>query len=139
MEILLKKIIGLLCAIIFLVVIFLGVIYLQFDKVNMEFVKEAEVCFRYGNIDSIYHLNNEELELLNAIFNGKKLYKDNLSCGFSEAVSIKFNQEQTFCIARDTCPIVYWKEKDRYIKISEDEKIHLYNLLEPYGFFFPCV
>ena len=112
MEILLKKIIGLLCAIIFLVVIFLGVIYLQFDKVNMEFVKEAEVCFRYGNIDSIYHLNNEELESLNAIFNGKKLYKDNLSCGFSEAVSIKFKQEQTFCIARDTCPIVYWKEKD---------------------------
>lgn len=45
------------------------------------------------------------------IFNGKKLYKDNLSCGFSEAVSIKFDDEHTFCIARDTCQIVYWEEK----------------------------
>lgn len=139
MEILLEKIIGLVCAIILVVVIILGVIYLQIDKVNMEFVKEAEVYFQYGNIDSLYHLSDEELESLIAIFDGKKLYKDNLSCGFGEAVSIIFNQEQTFCIAQDSCPIVYWKEKDRYIKISEDEKIHLYNLLEPYGFFFPCV
>ena len=105
----------------------------------MEFVKEAEVCFLYGNTDTLHHLNDIEVESLKAIFNGKKMHKDNLSCGFGEAVSIKFDQEQTFCIARDTCPIVYWKEKNRYIRLSEYEKTQLYNLLEPYGFFFTCV
>lgn len=105
----------------------------------MELVKEAEVCFQYGNTDALHRLSDKEVEFIKTIFNGKKMYKDNLSCGFSEAVSIKFDHEQTFCIAQDTCPIVYWKEKNRYIRLSEDEKTQLYNLLEPYGFFFPCV
>lgn len=136
---LLKKIIWLLSAIIFIVVLLLGVIYLRLDKVNMDFAKKAEVCFQYGDTDAINQLSDKEMESVKTIFNGKKLYKDNLSCGFSEAVSIKFDDEQTFCIARDTCPIVYWKEKNRYIRLTEDEKTQLYNLLEPYGFIFPCV
>ena len=109
------------------------------DKVDMDLVKEAEVCFQYGNTEAISQLSDKEMESVKIIFNGKKLYKDNLSCGFSEAVSIKFDDELTFCIARDTCPIVYWKEKNRYIRLTEEEKTQLYNLLEPYGFIFPCV
>lgn len=134
-----KRFFVLLCIIILVVVIFLGVINLSLDKVNMGFAKEAEVFFVYGSYDRIHHLSDKEVASLKVIFNGKKMYKDNLSCGFSEDVSIKFNQEQTFCIARDTCPIVYWKEESKYIKISEDEKVQLYKLLEQYGFFFPCV
>ena len=136
---LLKKVIWLLSAIIFIVVLLLGVIYLRLDKVNMDFAKKAEVYFQYRDTDAINQLSDKEMESVKTIFNGKKLYKDNLSCGFSEAVSIKFDDEQTFCIARDTCPIVYWKEKNRYIRLTEDEKTQLYNLLEPYGFIFPCV
>lgn len=105
----------------------------------MELVKKAEVCFQYGNTDAINLLTDKETEYVKTIFNGKKLYKDNLSCGFSEAVSIKVDDEITLCIARDTCPIVYLKEKNRYIRLTEDEKTQLYNLLEPYGFIFPCV
>ena len=136
---LLKKVIWLLSAIIFIVVLLLGVIYLRLDKVNMDFAKKAEVYFQYRDTDAINQLSDKEMESVKTIFNGKKLYKDNLSCGFSEAVSIKFDDEQTFCIARDTCPIVYWKEKNRYVRLTEDEKAQLYNLLEPYGFIFPCV
>ena len=136
---LLKKVIWLLSAIIFIVVLLLGVIYLRLDKVNMDFAKKAEVYFQYRDTDAINQLSDKEMESVKTIFNGKKLYKDNLSCGFSEAVSIKFDDEQTFCIARDTCPIVYWKEKNRYFRLTEDEKVQLYNLLEPYGFIFPCV
>lgn len=136
---LLKKVIWLLSAIILIVVLLLGVIYLRLDKVNMDFAKKAEVCFQYGDTDAINQLSDKEMGAVKTIFNGKKLYKDNLSCGFSEAVSIKFDDEQTFCIARDTCPIVYWKEKNRYVRLTEDEKAQLYNLLEPYGFIFPCV
>ena len=126
-------------AIIFIVVLLLGVIYLRLDKVNMDFAKKAEVYFQYRDTDAINQLSDKEVGSVKTIFNEKKLYKDNLSCGFSEAVSIKFDDEQTFCIARDTCPIVYWKEKNRYVRLTEDEKVQLYNLLEPYGFIFPCV
>lgn len=134
-----KKTIWLLGAIILISTISLGAIYLRFDKVNMDFVKKAEVCFQYGNTDAINQLSDKEVEFVKTIFNEKRLYKDNLSCGFSETVSIKFDDAQTFCIARDTCPIVYWKEKNRYIRLTEDEKMQLYNLLEQYGFIFPCV
>ena len=119
--------------------ILLSGIYLRLDKVNMDSVKKVEVCFQYGNTNAINQLSDREVASVKTIFNGKKLYKDNLSCGFSEAVSIKFDDEHTFCIARDTCPIVYWEEKNRYIRLTEDEKTQLYNLLEPYGFIFPCV
>lgn len=134
-----KKAIWILSTIIVIVVILLGVIYLRQDKVNLYLVKKAEVYFQYGNTDTINQLSNNEMESVKTILNGKKLYKDNLSCGFSEAVSIKFDDEHTFCIARDTCPIIYWKEKNRYIRLTENEKTQLYNILEPYGFIFPCV
>ncbi len=133
-----EKNIWLLSAIIFIVIL-LGGIYLRLDKVNMDSVKKVEVCFQYGNTNAINQLSDREVASVKTIFNGKKLYKDNLSYGFSEAVSIKFDDEHTFCIARDTCPIVYWEEKNRYIRLTEDEKTQLYNLLEPYGFIFPCV
>lgn len=136
---LLKKIFGLLSTIILIVIILLGAIYLRHDKVNMDSVKKVEVCFQYGNADVMNQLSDREAESVKTIFNEKRLYKDNFSCGFSEAVSIKFDDEQTFCIARDTCPIVYWEERNRYIRLTEDEKTRLYNLLEPYGFVFPCV
>ena len=136
---LMKKTIWLLSSIMLIVSILLGVFYLRSDKLNVDFVKKAEVCFQYGNTNAINQLSDKEVESVKILFNEKKLYKDNLSCGFSEAVSIIFDDEQTFCIARDTCPIVYWKEKNRYVRLTEDEKAQLYNLLEPYGFIFPCV
>ena len=138
-EIFMKKLCWIVGAIFLIVVITLGAILLRLNRVDMEFVKTADVCFLYGDTDTLYRLENKELESIKAIFNGKKMYKDNLSCGFSEAVSIIFNNEHTFCIAQDTCPIVYWREEDRYIILSEDEKIQLYNLLEQYGFYFPCI
>ncbi len=134
-----NKTLWILSAIILIVVILLAVIYLRHDKVNMNLVKKAEACFQYENIDEISQLSDKDMESVKTIFNGKKLYKDNLSCGFSETVSIKFDDELTFCIAKDTCPIIYLKEKNEYIKLTENEKTQLYNLLKPYGFNFPCV
>lgn len=127
-------------AIIFVVMIaFLGGCYLMVNKVDMGFAQEAEVCFINGTTSAESRLSDIELAAIKAIFNRKKLFKDNPSCGFSEEVSIKFNQAQTFCIARDTCPIIYWKEKDMYFKLSEEEKAELYKILESYDFYFPCV
>ena len=122
-----------------LVSVVLGIMYISIRKTNMEFAKEAEVCFIYGDVVVSQNMDDKEVETLKEIFDNKSLYKDTPSCGFSEDVSIQFNQSQTFCIARDTCPIVYWMEEDRYIRLTEEEKLLLYDLLESYGFEFPCI
>ncbi len=122
-----------------LIVVLLGVFWLKNNRVKIEFVKDAKACFIYGDTNNVHCLSDEELTIIKDIFNGKRLYKDNPSCGFNEDISIKFSELQTFCIACDACPIIYWKEENRYIRITEDEKEQLYNLLETYGFFFPCV
>ncbi len=113
--------------------------FLKIDNIDMQFAKGADVCFVYGDANVLKPMKEEDLELIQSIFDTKKLYKDNPSCGFDENISIKINKTHTFCIARDTCPIVYWKEKDRYIKLMEEEKNQLYKILESYGFSFPCV
>lgn len=135
----LKKSVWICGAIILVVVVLSGVIYLRNGKVNMDLVKSAEACFQYGDTDAKSQLSDKELEAVKAIFNGKKLHKDTPNCCFSEAACIKFDDGRTFCIAQDTCPIVCWKEKNKYIELTENEKNQLYKLLEPYGFTFPCL
>jgi hypothetical protein len=122
-----------------LVSVVLGIMHISIRKTNMEFAKEAEVCFIYGEVVVSENLDDKEVEMLKEIFDNKRMYKDTPSCGFSKDISVQFNQSQTFCIARDTCPIVYWMEEDRYIRLTEEEKGVLYNLLGTYGFTFPCV
>lgn len=109
---------------------------LRADRVSIE--GEAAVCFRYGENDVSQFLESADRDELAAIADGKRLYRGGPSCGFDEDVSVRFGA-QTFCIARDTCPFLYCKEEDRYLKLSEAEKSRLYELPEPYGVFFPCV
>jgi len=122
-----------------MVIVCCGILWFQCERVNMDFVKDATAIFVYKNNNIVHQLNDDEVSTIKNIFNGKKMYSDNPSCGFDETISVKFNNTQTFCIARDTCPIVYWKEKNTYIKLSESEKNILYDLLSQYGFFFPCL
>ncbi len=120
-------------------VIFALMLVFGFKRANLGFVKEGKATFIYDNASVSHTLSEKELSLISDMFNDKRLYKDNLSCGFSENISVTFNNSQTFCIARDTCPIIYWKEKNRFLKLTEEEKVQLYGLLEKHGFFFPCV
>ena len=116
-----------------------GIFYFQNGKVDIQQDKGAKAFFTYNGANTVSDLSDGDAEALKAIFDGKKLFRDEPSCGFSEEVSVRFGGSDTFCIARDTCPIIYWKEKDKYFRISESEKERLYNLLKPYGAFFPCV
>lgn len=113
-------------------------ITLRIETLNVDFAESAEVTFKYID-DASYTILDQELSLIKSIFNGKKMYKDNPSCGFSEDVSIKLDGSHTFCIAQDTCPIIYWKEDNKFFRLREEEKTQLYNLLQKYGFYFPCV
>lgn len=133
-----KKTIWLSAILIFIIAIIV-IVYFCSNRVKIEFTEEAEACFIYEGVSSVSRLNEEDVELLRTLFNGKFTYKDNPSCGFSENISVTLDNRYTFCIAQDTCPIIYWKEKDRYIKLSEKEITQLHELLGKYGFYFPCL
>lgn len=102
-------------------------------------IDNAQAFFRYGDTDVSDYLSNSESSLIANMFDGKNTYKDKPFCGFTEDISVRFGDSQTFCIACDTCPIIYWKEKDVFFTITDKEQAQLYDILEAHGFCFPCV
>lgn len=123
----------------FVLIVILGVLYLRSRQVKLETVNECVATFNYAGTNNNDILSEEDKQVVYELFNGKLLYRDNLSCGFNEKVSLCFDDSKTFCIARDTCPVIYWKEKDMYFRLSDLEQQQLYSLLEVYGFRFPCI
>ena len=108
-------------------------------SVSMDFTKEGVAVFKYGDADVSEKLTEQELSQIMSIFDGKDLYSDRPSCGFSKSISVRINASQTFCFACDTCPIIYWAEKGKYFNITEEEQEKLYEILDAHGFSFPCV
>ena len=96
----------------------------------------AKLNYIYNDKNISIDLSTDESKLFKDIFNGKRLYNDSPSCGFSKNVSICFD-DLFFCVACDKCPIV--KLNGKYFKISEAEQKSLINIFEKYGGFFPCI
>lgn len=124
-------------SIIVLILILAGllIIYFLFPKVNISNEK-ATLNYNYNEKNISVELNQDESELVKRIFNGKRLYRDNPSCGFSKNISIRFG-DSIFCVACDNCPIV--KFDNKYFKISEIELQELHNIFKSRGGIFPCV
>lgn len=99
---------------------------------------EMVAVFRYGDDDITKPLSDEDSEIVREMFNGKNLYSDSPSCGFSENVALIIDGD-TYCVACDDCGIIYNVEKDKYFNLSDKENEILRNLLCEYGFTFPCV
>ena len=115
------------------------VLILGIYRMDMGFVNKAEVNFVYGSNSVVETLTEQELETVRDILDGRRLHRDNPSCGFSEEISIKLNDEMTLCLARDGCPIIYWKEKNLYITLTEEEQKQLEAVLSKYNVTFPCL
>jgi hypothetical protein len=127
-------------ALLIILVIGGGWLLMKSNRNNMSTINNGRVRFEYGDEDILTDLSEEDLNTIKEIFDNKKLYKDNPSCGFSESIAVLLNDDsQIFCIARDTCPIIYSKNEGLYFKISDEENTLLRNLLIKYGFYFPCI
>lgn len=129
---------------VIIVVLFLICVFAIFFKqkaiVKSEKFTNAKVRFVYEDENIDTYMNQEDVEKIKMILNKKHLYKDKPSCGFSDNVSIRFNDNQhIFCIACDECPIIYYKNERRYLKLSEKENASVRNILVKYGFHFPCL
>ncbi len=128
-------------------IIFIVVIAIIFIVVHCFFIKRVEtsrfskgkVVFKYDKTDVYEPLAIEDVELLKELIENKYLYKDSPSCGFSENISVVFEETEVFSIACDGCPIVYYQNKDRYFKLSKAENEELKTILLKYNFSFPCL
>lgn len=111
-------------------------------RIGPEEYTGAIITFKYDGANIKKDTNENELVEISKILSGKLLYKDDLKCGFSEDISVKLtgkSKNLTLLIARDACPILYVKEADRYIKLTEKEANKLRKILCEYGMTFPCI
>jgi hypothetical protein len=112
----------------------------SFSSCSKVEVAEGEIIavFQYGDAEISKPLSDEDSEIVRKIFDGKRLFSDSPSCGFDENVALIIDGN-TYCIACDTCGVIYNVEKDKYFNLSDKENEILRNLLCEYGFTFPCV
>ena len=96
----------------------------------------ANMTYVYGGQEIREVLSPEESQLLRSIFDSRRPYSDNPSCGFTEDISISFGS-LVFCIACDDCPII--KFGNKYFKISEEDRETINQIFEKYGGTFPCL
>ena len=78
------------CIIVVILIVFLW----KKTIINMNFLENGKLIFCYDDIYIKESCTEEELAIIFDIFNNKLLYKDNPSCGFSDEISIKINDEQ---------------------------------------------
>ena len=117
------------------------ILFLWFGTTNIPEPTTGSVRFDYT--DNTVQVLQEDLKQLYKNMNHRVLRWDNSSCGFGEDVSMTLidenGQEHHFWFACDTCPIVYYKEQNRYFNLSNKEDAEIKEILSTYGFYFPCI
>ena len=115
------------------------ILFLWFGTTNIPEPTTGSVRFDYT--DNTVQVLQEDLKQLYKNMNHRVLRWDNPSCGFGEDVSMTLidenGQEHHFWFACDTCPIVYYKEQNRYFNLSNKEDAEIKEILSTYGFYFP--
>ncbi len=99
---------------------------------------EIVAVFKYGDADIKKQLSEKDAQTVIDIFDGKGMFSDAPSCSFTEDVALIIN-ENTYCVACDTCGKIYNTKEDKYFSLSDKENETIRNLLNEYGFTFPCV
>lgn len=108
--------------------------------VNVSNETSAELTYIYDDKNIQTTLEDNDLNALCDMFEGKKTYLispfDTPSCGFDENVSVKIGNN-VFMPACDTCTTV--KTSFVYFNISDKERGRLEEIFAKYGATFPCV
>ncbi len=129
------KVIVLKKALIFLTLVLVAALFVSCVKTITVPEANAVLSFKYNGNDIVVELSAEESETIRTIFNNKRPYQDNPSCGFTENVSIRFD-DSVFCIACDNCSTI--KFQGQFFSISDDERETINQIFEIHGGFFPC-
>ena len=99
----------------------------------------ASVRYIYGEKNIETELSIEDKNAIIDILDGKLInIFDMPACGFADDVAVIIGGK-TFCIARDECGTVYYKEHNGYISLDSEENQRIRTILEDYGFSWPCI
>ena len=127
-----KKIIIMISVFVFLVLLIVNFFTVIIGKENVT------ARYIYGDKNITTELSEEDSNIVTEILNGKHLSIFLLpACGFDENIAVIINGK-TFCIACDECGTVYFKERNGYISLDDNENEQLRMILTNYGFAWPC-
>ena len=138
-----KKIkIGLLLSLVVLIALSIFCVRWFTMKINSDFATEVLLEYHYVDKDiSAKIIDESDILTLKQILNGRP-FKDTPACGFTTEISITMTNESksiVFCPANDGCPLLRIDDSVKYIKITDEARTKLNEVLEKYGMPFPCV
>lgn len=111
-------------------------------KINSDFATDVLLEYHYADKDiSIKITDENDILALKQILTGRP-FKDNPACGFTTDISITLtngNKSITFCPANDGCPLLRIDDLGKYIKITDEARTRLNEVVGKYGMIFPCV
>ena len=121
------------------ITILLVIALLLSNSVDIKDSKGGAIIFKYGDNNINESLSQDDLNFIIKLFDDKIMYRDNPSCGFTKSVSVLLDDSEYFCFSCDSCPVVYWENRNKYFRLSDSEYKELVEMLSEYGVFFPCV
>ena len=111
-------------------------------KINTDFTTEVLLKYHYVDKDIFVKLTDEsDILTMKQILSGYP-FKDSPTCGFTTDISITMtngSKSIVFCPACDGCPLLLINDSGKYIKISDEARKRLNEVLEKQGMTFPCV
>ena len=100
--------------------------------------ENGTLTYVYGDRDIHVILTKEETAAVCRILNGKWMYEDNPSCGFSENISITVDGV-TLALACDSCGQMKNCGNGKYVFLFPQERQTIEDIFQTYGGKFPCV
>ena len=111
-------------------------------KIDSDFATKVFLEYHYVDKDISLEIADEnDILTLKLILNGQP-FQDSPACGFAMDISITMTNERksiTFCPACDGCSLLRIGDSNKYIKISDEARVSLNEILKKYGMTFPCI
>ena len=92
------------------------------NRVSFDKFSYGESKFCYEDSNQIHEIKKQDLDSLYTILNGKEMFYEELSCGFSENIAICIDGKYTFCFAQDGDSYVYLKEENKLIILASHNR-----------------
>lgn len=107
------------------------------SRVDIAEDQPVMLVFRCGDTAVEEPLSEAEAAQIIEIFQGKQLFFDNPSCGFSPDVSLRIGG-RAYCPACDKCCYVQDIFSLKCFKLTQAERDILESIFSAHGGFFPC-
>ena len=134
-----RKFLALMTLVIVIVILALGImtaviLVQKHYKFSVDTYKNCSITYWEDEAVVEKTIDDADGEEIYAILNGKYLFHENFSCGFSENMAIYFNDGSiAIYIASDSCGNLYSVNDKKYIAINDDDLQTIVNILQRYG------